>query len=46
MRPHDLDLRRYQAGDEGIVALLQRAKMVGPIARLELVAAEGHNPMT
>ena len=45
MRPHDLDVRRYQLGDAGIVAQLLRAVVVGPIARLELVAAEGHNPM-
>jgi len=44
VRPHDLDVRRYQVGDEGIVAQLQRAVVVGPIARLELVAAEGDSP--
>ncbi len=41
VRPHDLDVRRYTSGDEGIVAKLTRAIVVGPIARLELVAAEG-----
>jgi sulfate transport system ATP-binding protein len=41
VRPHDLDVRRYQAGEAGIVAQLQRAVVVGPIARLELIAAEG-----
>jgi sulfate transport system ATP-binding protein len=44
VRPHDLDVRRYTSGrdDEGgIVAQLTRAIVVGPIARLELVAAEG-----
>jgi sulfate transport system ATP-binding protein len=44
VRPHDLQVRRYSPGDEGIVAQLTRAIVVGPIARLELVAAEGDNP--
>ncbi len=44
VRPHDLDVRRYQLGDAGIVAQLLRAVVVGPIARLELVAAEGDSP--
>ena len=37
VRPHDLDVRRYRSGDEGIVARLTRAIVVGPMARLELV---------
>jgi sulfate transport system ATP-binding protein len=46
VRPHDLDVRRYLAGDghqadgdhplRGILAKLERAIVVGPIARLEL----------
>jgi len=36
VRPHDWDVRRYRAGQEGIVAKLSRARVVGPIARLEL----------
>ena len=44
VRPHDLEVRRYQAGDEGIVAQLQRAVVVGPLARLELVAMESDGP--
>ena len=44
VRPHDLDVRRYQAGDKGIVAQLLRTVVVGPIARLELVATEGDSP--
>jgi len=47
VRPHDLDVRRYTSGrdDEGgIVAQLTRAIVVGPIARLELVATEGDGP--
>ena len=47
VRPHDLDVRRHQAGQEdniggyqpqrGIPAKLVRAIVVGPIARLELL---------
>ena len=44
VRPYDLDVRRYTQGDEGIVAQLTRAIVVGPTARLELVAVEGDNP--
>ena len=36
IRPHDLDVRRYSAGDTGIVARLERALVVGSVARLEL----------
>jgi sulfate transport system ATP-binding protein len=36
VRPHDLQVERYRAGGSGIVAELQRAIVVGPIARLEL----------
>ena len=35
--PHDLDVRRYSTGDTGIVARLERALVVGSVARLELV---------
>ncbi|HAJ11122.1 MAG: sulfate ABC transporter ATP-binding protein [Hydrogenophaga sp.] len=52
VRPHDLDVQRYQAGSgaEGIVARLDRAIVVGPIARLELIPVEagqreGHDPL-
>ena len=44
VRPHELQVRRYSPGDEGLVAQLTRAIVVGPIARLELMAAEGDNP--
>jgi sulfate transport system ATP-binding protein len=47
VRPHDLDVRRYTSAQDdegGIVAQLTRAIVVGPIARLELVAAEGEGP--
>jgi sulfate/thiosulfate transport system ATP-binding protein len=36
IRPHDLDVRRYSAGDTGIVARLERVLVVGSVARLEL----------
>ncbi|MFT3815014.1 MAG: sulfate ABC transporter ATP-binding protein [Acidovorax sp.] len=40
VRPHDLDVERYAGGagqQQGIVARLSRAIVVGPIARLELI---------
>jgi sulfate transport system ATP-binding protein len=42
VRPHDLDVQPYKAGQPGqrpggIVAKLVRAIVVGPIARLELL---------
>ncbi|PWB15540.1 sulfate ABC transporter ATP-binding protein [Comamonas sp. JNW] len=50
VRPHELDVERYSPGQEkdadgrqrGIVAQLDRAIVVGPIARLELIAIGGH----
>ena len=58
VRPHDLDIRRYQTGGElnatqrleGIVARLERAVVIGPIARLELMPVDaaprsGHDPL-
>ena len=52
VRPHDLDVRRHVPGEgvdaqgrqRGIVARLERAIVVGPIARLELIATEGDKP--
>jgi len=40
VRPHDLDVARYVPGSptQGVVAQLERAVVVGAIARLELVA--------
>ena len=38
IRPHDLDVRRYSTGDTGIIARLERALVVGSVARLELVS--------
>src|SRR5690606_5769943 len=52
VRPHDLDVQRYQAGSGAArsVAGLDRALVVGPIARLELIPVEagqreGHDPL-
>ncbi len=50
VRPHDLEVERYQPGAVGIVAELQRAIVVGPIARLELwpedpQQPDGHDPL-
>ena len=36
VRPHDLEVQRYRAGESGIAAKLLRAIVVGPTARLEL----------
>jgi sulfate transport system ATP-binding protein len=40
VRPHDLDVQRYQPGASGIPVRLERAIVVGPIARLELMPAD------
>jgi sulfate transport system ATP-binding protein len=50
VRPHELDVERYSPGQEkdaqgrprGIIAQLDRAIVVGPIARLELIPMNGH----
>lgn len=52
VRPHDLDVQRYSPGQgvdaagrpRGIVAQLSRAIVVGPIARLELIAVDDRQP--
>ncbi|MEO6017416.1 MAG: sulfate ABC transporter ATP-binding protein [Polaromonas sp.] len=44
VRPHDLDVQRYSPGAEGMVVHLERAIVIGPIARLELSPAEGCMP--
>jgi sulfate transport system ATP-binding protein len=36
VRPHDLDIERYQPGAEGIVVKLARAHAIGPLAQLDL----------
>ncbi len=43
VRPHDLDVQRYAEGLTGIVAKLERAVVVGPIARLELLPVESNS---
>ncbi len=50
VRPHDLEVERWQPGSSGIVATLERAIVVGPIARLELLPVDaqvpsGHDPL-
>ena len=40
VRPHDLEVERYAPGATGLVATLDRAIVIGPIARLELVPVE------
>ena len=40
MRPPDLEVQRYTPGAVGIAAILARAIVVGPIARLELTRVE------
>jgi sulfate transport system ATP-binding protein len=48
VRPHDLEVKRYTPGEgteadvrsRGLVVVLTRAIVVGPIARLELVPAD------
>ena len=40
VRPHDLEVQRYTPGALGITAILARAIVVGPIARLELTRVE------
>ena len=51
VRPHDLNVARYEAGRAqgeanggGILAKLDRAIVIGPIARLELVPVDDHRP--
>ncbi|MCX7250276.1 MAG: sulfate ABC transporter ATP-binding protein [Burkholderiales bacterium] len=50
VRPHDLEVERHRPGSTGIVATLERAIVVGPIARLELLPVDaqvpsGHDPL-
>ncbi len=40
VRPHDIDVQRYTPGAQGMVATLDRAIVIGPIARLELLPVE------
>jgi sulfate transport system ATP-binding protein len=43
IRPHDLEVRRYTTGDTGIVARLDRALVIGSVARLELISQDNIN---
>ncbi|MBU6368169.1 MAG: sulfate ABC transporter ATP-binding protein [Burkholderiales bacterium] len=43
IRPHDLEVRRYTMGDTGIVARLDRALVIGFVARLELISQDNVN---
>jgi len=36
IRPHDLEVERYEQGAEGIVVKLRRAHAIGPLAQLDL----------
>jgi len=40
VRPHDIEVERYVPGAEGMVATLDRAIVIGPIARLELIPVD------
>jgi sulfate transport system ATP-binding protein len=42
VRPHELHVERYRSGASGMVAQLQRAIVVGPIARLEIGSHGDH----
>jgi len=43
VRPHDIEVKRYNTGDTGIKAKLTRAIVVGPIARLEFEPVDHHD---
>jgi len=43
VRPHDIEVKRYQTGDTGIKAKLTRAIVVGPVARLEFEPVDHHD---
>jgi sulfate transport system ATP-binding protein len=43
VRPHDIEVKRYSTGDAGIKAKLNRAIVVGPIARLEFEPLDHHD---
>lgn len=42
IRPYDIDVRRYQAGEQGIAAKLVRTITLGPNVRLELLSTPQH----
>ena len=45
VRPHDIEIERYRADAEGIVARLRRAHAIGPLAQLELERADNAQPI-
>lgn len=45
VRPHDIEIERYYADAEGIVARLRRAHAIGPLAQLELERADNAQPI-
>ena len=44
VRPHELEVERWSPGASGIVVELQRAIVIGPVARLELRPEEASQP--
>ena len=44
VRPHDFEVTRYAPGADGMVATLDRAIVIGPIARLELIPVDAAKP--
>jgi sulfate transport system ATP-binding protein len=44
VRPHEMDVQPWREGASGITALLTRAIVVGPIARLELTRNDSAEP--
>jgi sulfate transport system ATP-binding protein len=40
VRPHDLEVERYEPGADGIVVKLRRAHAIGPLAQLDLERAD------
>ena len=45
VRPHDIEVERYSADAEGIVATLRRVHAIGPLAQLELERADNTRPI-
>ncbi|HEX7649076.1 MAG TPA: sulfate ABC transporter ATP-binding protein [Noviherbaspirillum sp.] len=45
VRPHDIEIERFTADAEGIVARLRRAHAIGPLAQLELERADNAQPI-
>jgi sulfate transport system ATP-binding protein len=45
VRPHDIEIERFTADAEGIIARLRRAHAIGPLAQLELERADNAQPI-